>query len=94
MPRVFWTVPVRARLVLSLLAVLPCLPGLTFLLAGWLRDPFRSGRPRSVPLTAEYQRAAGQAKALYRAGGVTLGTGALCGVVVGWKITRRREMAE
>ena len=74
-----------------LLMVLPCVPGVTFLLAGWVRDPLRSGRHPTAQTRDESWRARQQAGGLYRAGTVALGAGALCAVVVGWKIVRRRD---
>ena len=87
MRRLFFEVPRRLRWGMVLLALLPCVPGLTFLVAGWVRDPRAAG-------AAGVSRAAQQAQGLYRAGEVTLGAGALFGLVVGWQVFRRREDAE
>ena len=89
MPRLFFEVPTRLRWWMGVLALLPCAPGLTFLLAGWMLDP-------RVPAqgSPEVQRAAQKARGLYRAGEATLGMGAVFGLVVGWQVFRRREEAE
>ena len=83
MPRLFFAVPVRVRIFLLSLALLPCAPGIMFFAAGWMRDP---------PASVQNQRAAAQAHVLYHAGSLALGVGALCGAVVGWKLMRRHEV--
>lgn len=74
--------PARVRIFMLLLAVLPCAPGLTFLAAGWVRQP---------RWHAHDDRAAEQARALRRAGAAVLGAGVLCGALVGWRLVRRHD---
>ena len=89
MPRLFFEVPPRLRWVMAALALLPCAPGMTFFLAGWLRDPGRVALD-TVP-TAEYRRAAQQTRGLYKAGSVALVAGMLLGTVVVWNVIQHRE---
>lgn len=89
MPRLFFEVPARMRWVILALALLPCAPGLTFLLAGWLRDPGR-GVSDTAP-TEEYHRAVQQTHGLYEAGSVALIAGMLLATVVVWNVIRHRD---
>ncbi len=89
MPRLFFEVPTQLRWVMAALALLPCAPGLTFLLAGWVRDPGRAA-PDEVP-TEEYQRAVQQTRGLYKVGSVALIAGMLIGTVVVWNVIRHRD---
>lgn len=73
-----------------LLVVLPCVPGLIFLLAGLVRDP-RWSALGQMPPQAGNERAAQQTLGLYKAGAAVLAAGVLCGNVVVWQIVRRRE---
>ena len=87
MSRLFFAAPGKVKLVLVALALLPCAPGATFLLAGWARDPGASA-------AAGYERAREQSHELYRAGSTALGAGLLCGLVVVWTVVRRRDADE
>ena len=80
--------------VLLALAVLPCVPSFTILLAGWIRDPVRHPGGVHGSTEAEVQRAAEQTRGLYRAGGVALGVGAVCGLAVVWTVMRHRDPEE
>ena len=91
MPRLFFAVPRRLKTVILVLAVLPCMPGFTILLAGWLRDPARHSEGRNSTAPAELQRAVEQTRGLYRAGSVALGMGGLCGLATLWTVMRQRE---
>ncbi len=88
MSRLLFEVPGQVRLVLLLLVAVPCVPGLTFLLAGVACDP-RWHEPGLA--TPDTLRAARQAHGLYQAGIAVLGAGFLCGLAVVWQIVRRRE---
>ena len=94
MPRLFFEVPARVKRVLLLMVVLPCVPGLTFLLAGWARDPDPPAQDAPFAVWAKSHRAERQAFALHRAGVVALVAGVLCGAVIAWKIARQREADE
>ncbi len=93
MPRLFFEVPPRLRWAMAALALLPCVPGLTFLLAGWARDP---GRPTALDAasTGEYRRAVQQTRGLYKAGSAAIAAGMLLGTVVVWNVIRHREEEE
>lgn len=94
MSRLFFAVPRRFKLVLLALAVVPCVPGVTFLFAGMMCDPLWPAQRPPPSVEAEYQRASARADALYRAGGVALGVGALCGLGVVWTVIRQRDEPE
>ncbi len=76
----------QVRLGLVLLVVLPCLPGVTFLLTGFSTDPHRYPRDESPAAQAEYARTWARTRSLYLAGGVTLIVGTLGMGAVLWKI--------
>ena len=94
MSRLFFAVPRRLKFVLVALAVAPCVPGVIFLLAGLARDPLWPAQHPPPSVQADYQRASAQARALYRAGGVALGAGMLCGLGVLWTVIRQRADEE
>ena len=78
-----------------LLVVLPCVPGLIFLVVGLARDPFWPGQgPPLARRSPEQARAAWQARELYLAGAVTLFGGTLGMAAVVWKIARTRPADE
>ena len=92
MPRLFFEVPPRLRWVMAALALLPCAPGLTFLLAGWTLDPRHTAL--NAGLGEEHRRAVEQTRGLYQAGSVALIAGMLLGTVVVWNVVRHREEEE
>ena len=94
MSRLYFAAPGRVKLVLLALALLPCAPGLTFLLAGWARDPVHHRHAPSEATAAEIERASEQTHALYLTGGAALGVGGLCGLAVVWTVVRRRDAEE
>lgn len=75
------------RLGLCLLILVPCLPGFTFLLAGFLTDPHRQAAPSAV-VAADDARRWARTRGLYLAGAVVLMVGTLGGAAVVWKIAR------
>ena len=94
MSRLFFAAPTKIRLVMLLMAVLPCVPGIIFLLAGLARDPHRSARPPTPMAQAgDPARGAAGARAL-QGGGRRVVAGVLCGNVVVWQIIRRRDEEE
>ena len=82
------------QLGLLLFVVLPCLPGLIFLLSGLLCDPRLglSGRTSREP--SRYTHARDQASQLYLAGGTVLLVGTMCSGFVVWKIARPSPLIE
>ena len=94
MSRLFFAAPGRVKLVLLALALLPCVPGVTFLLAGLARDPQRHPSSTGARVSVESLRAAEQAEGLYHAGEAALAMGLLCGMAVVWTVVRRRDEEE
>lgn len=77
-----------------LLVVLPTVPGLLFIVVGFVRDPHGPAR-RLLPLApSEEVRAAEQSRGLYLAGATTLLVGTLGMGAVVWKIARTRPEEE
>ena len=77
-----------------LLVALPCVPGLIFLLAGFVCDPlWRTQGAAGEPNPPARVRAVLQAHALYLAGAVTLFGGTLGMGAVLWKIARTHPEA-
>ena len=93
MPRLFFTAPPKVKLTMLLLAVLPCVPGVTFILVGCCH-PLWPAQDMTPAMWTSYHRAEAQANGLYKAGAAALGMGLLCGAVVGWQILRQREADE
>ena len=77
-----------------LLLLPPCLPGVLMLVAGWARDPLRSGHALPSPMPMHDVRAHQQAGQLYTAGNVALAGGLLMAAFVAWKILRPSPLEE
>ncbi len=73
------------------LVLVPCAPGLIFLLVGFAVDPLWPAQDPTPAMEAAYARSAWQAHQFYLVGGVALIAGTLGMAAVGWKIARTRE---
>lgn len=78
--------PRAARWGLLLFVVLPSVPGLLFLLTGFVIDPHRRPQDLSPRGQAQYASDWARTRGLYLAGGVTLMVGTLGMGAVAWKI--------
>ena len=76
------------RLVKWLLVALPCVPGLVFLLVGWLCDPLWPAQDPTPAMQARYAQAKWQADQLYTAGTTVLAGGLLVAGYVAWAVRR------
>lgn len=74
--------------------MMPCLPGLVFLLVGFLTDPHRQVRDLSPAGQVRYEEAWARTRGLLLAGGVVLMIGTLGSALVVWKIARSGPLHE
>ncbi len=81
-------VPPKIKFGLLLLVMLPCLPGMIFLLVGFMTDPHLHPRDLSSAGQTEYARTWARTRGLYLAGAVVLMAGTLGMAAVVWKIAR------
>lgn len=84
----------QVQIVLLLFVLMPCLPGMVFLLVGLVTDPHLRARDPSPAGVAQYADAWGRTRGLYLAGGGVLIVGTLGTAVVVWKIARIGRYAD
>ena len=82
------------HLVFLLFVLMPCLPGIIFLLVGLVTDPHWRARDRSPAGDARYADVWERTRGLYLAGGSVLIFGTLGTAVVVWKISRIGRYAD
>ena len=78
----------RLKLGLLFFVLMPCLPGLVFLLAGFTTDPHRQPRDSSPAGVLRFAEAWNRTRLLYVTGALVTMVGTLGSAVVIWKIVR------